>query len=151
MIEILSSNVLVYWHGGEFSPFVGARIVAGIMQFIADGMMMTPNALGNIIGRGHLGALNEVLHANLQTAIQNTKNVLEFCVRFGTGVSLPHSIDFSYLQHAWDAANVTLQDLIGPAVDRAVNQNDRRCPIYLNLILLLKFRIPACRHPIHMR
>ncbi len=67
------------------------------MQFIVDGMMMTPDAPGNIIGRGRLGALNEVLHANLQTEIQNTKNVLEFCVRFGNGVSLPHSIDFSYL------------------------------------------------------
>jgi hypothetical protein len=38
MIEILSSNVLMHRHGGEFSPFVGARIVAGITQFIADGI-----------------------------------------------------------------------------------------------------------------
>jgi hypothetical protein len=47
-------------------------------------------------------------------------------------------MDFSYLQHAWDAANVMLQDLMGPAVDRAVNQNDRRCPVCLNLVLLRK-------------
>jgi hypothetical protein len=52
MIEILLSNMLVYRHGGEFSPFVGARIVAGIMGFIADRMMMTPDAPGNVIGRG---------------------------------------------------------------------------------------------------
>jgi hypothetical protein len=31
MIEISSSNVLVYRHGGESSPFIGARIIAGIM------------------------------------------------------------------------------------------------------------------------
>ncbi len=59
MIEILLSNVLMYRHGGEFSPLVGARIVAGIMGFIADGMMMTPNAAGNVIGRGCVAALNE--------------------------------------------------------------------------------------------
>jgi hypothetical protein len=100
VIEILLSNVLVYRHGGEFSPFVGARIVAGIMQFIANGMMMSSDAPGNIIGRGRIGALNEVFHANLQTAIQKMKNVLEFCIRFGNGMSLPHSMDFSYLQHA---------------------------------------------------
>jgi hypothetical protein len=86
-------------HGGEFSPFIGARIVAEIMQYIADGMMINPDAPGNIIGRGHVGALNEVYSVNLPTAIQKTKNVFEFCMRFGNGVSLPHSIDFSYLQH----------------------------------------------------
>jgi hypothetical protein len=57
VIEIQLSNVLVYRHGGQFSPFVVARIVAGIMQFIADGMMKRPNAPGNIIGRGCIGAL----------------------------------------------------------------------------------------------
>jgi hypothetical protein len=36
VIEILSSNVLVYRHGGGFHPFVGARIVEGIMRFVAD-------------------------------------------------------------------------------------------------------------------
>jgi hypothetical protein len=72
-------------------------------------------------------------------------------MRFGNGASLPHSIDFSYLQHAWDAANVTLQDLMGSALDCAVNQNNRCCPICLDLVLLLKFGITACGHPIHMR
>jgi hypothetical protein len=58
VIEISSSNLLMYKHGGEFSPFIGARIVAGIMQFIANGMMISPNAPGNIIGRGrHISAL----------------------------------------------------------------------------------------------
>jgi hypothetical protein len=132
------------------SLFVGARIVAGIMQFIANGMMMSPNAPGNIIGRRRVGALNDVFHVNLQTAVQMTKNVLEFCMRFGNGVSLPHSMDFSYLQHAWDAPNVMFQNLMGPMVDCAVNQNDRHCPVCLNLVLLWKFRIPACGHPIHM-
>ncbi len=113
VIEISSSNVLVYRHGGEFTPFVGARIVAGIMRFIADGMMMTPDAPGNVIGRGCIAALNESFLVDLPTAAQKTKNVLEFCMRFGNGVSLPHSMDFGYLQHAWDAANVTLQDLRG--------------------------------------
>jgi hypothetical protein len=150
VIEISSSNVFVYRHGGEFSPFVGARIVAGIMQFIANSMMMTPNAPGNVIGRGRVGLLNEAFCVNLPTAVQKTKNVLDFCMRFGNGVSLPHSIYFSYLQHAWDAANVTLQDLMGPAVDLAVNQNDRCCPVCLDLVLSRKFRIPACGHPIHM-
>jgi hypothetical protein len=51
VIEISSSNLLVYRHGGEFSPFVGARIVAGIVQFIASSVMIRPNASGNIIGR----------------------------------------------------------------------------------------------------
>jgi hypothetical protein len=97
VIEILSSNVLVYRYGGELSPFVGARIFAGIMRFIANSMMMTLNAPGNIIGRGPIGALNEVYHIDLQTAVQKTKNVLEFCMRFGNGVSLMHSMDFSYL------------------------------------------------------
>jgi hypothetical protein len=69
VIEISSSNVLVYRHGGEFSPFVGARIVTGIMQFIADGMMMSSDVPGNIIGRGRIGALNEVYHVDLQIAI----------------------------------------------------------------------------------
>jgi hypothetical protein len=91
VIEILLSNILVYRHGGELSPFVGAIIVAGIMQFIADGMMMSPNAPRNIIGRGCTGALNGDYHVNLHAAIQKMKNVLEFCMRFGNGVSLPHS------------------------------------------------------------
>jgi hypothetical protein len=33
VIEILSSYLLVYRHGGEFSPFVEVRIVMGIMQY----------------------------------------------------------------------------------------------------------------------
>jgi hypothetical protein len=103
VIEILYSNVLMYRHEGEFSAFVGVKIVAGIMQFIADNMMISPDAPGNIIGRGRVGALNEVFHVNLPTAIQKAKNVLEFCMRFGNGMSLPHSMHFSYLQHAWDA------------------------------------------------
>jgi hypothetical protein len=82
MIEILLSNVLMYRHGGEFSPFVGARIVAEIMQFIANGIMKSSNVPGNIIGRGHSGALNEDYHVNLQTAVQKTNNALELCMRF---------------------------------------------------------------------
>ena len=115
MIEILSSNVLVYRHGGEFSLCVGARIIAGIMRFIANKMMMTPNVPGNVIGRERVTALNESFLVNLPTAVQKTKNVLEFCMRFENGMSLPHLMDFGYLQHAWDAANVTLQDLMRPA------------------------------------
>jgi hypothetical protein len=84
----------MYGHWGEFSPFVGARIIAGIMGFIADGMMMTPNVPGNIIGRGRVAALNESFSVNLPTAFQKTKNVLEFCMRFGNGMSLPHSMNF---------------------------------------------------------
>ncbi len=83
VIEILLSNLLVYRHGVEFSPFVGARIVAGIMWFIADGMMIGPNAPGNIIGRGHAVALNEVFCFNLLAAVQKTRSVLEFCMSFG--------------------------------------------------------------------
>jgi hypothetical protein len=59
-------------------------------------------------------------------------------MRFGNGMSLPPSMDFSFLQHAWDAPNVMLQDLIDPAVDQAVNQNDRRCPVCLDLVLSWK-------------
>ncbi len=113
-------------------------------------MMMTPNVPGNVIDRGCVAALNESFLVDLPTAVQKKKNVLEFCMRFGNGVSLPHSMDFSYLQHAWDAANVTLQDLMGSMVDQAVNQNNRRCPVCLNLVLSWKFGIPACGHPIHM-
>ncbi len=151
VIEISLSNVLVYRHEGEFSPFVGAGIVAGIMQCIANGMMKSPNAPCNIIGRGRIGVLNENYHVNLHTAVQKTKNVLEFYMRFGNGVILTHSMDFGYSQHRWDAANVTLQDLMGPVVDRAVNQSYRCCFICLDLVLSLKFGIPACGHPIHMR
>ncbi len=68
IIEISSSNLLVYRHGGKFRPFVRARIVAGIMQFIADGVMISPNALGNIIGRGSVAELNEVFCVDLPTA-----------------------------------------------------------------------------------
>jgi hypothetical protein len=71
-------------------------------------------------------------------------------MRFGNGMRLPHSMDFRYLQHTWDATNVTLQDLM-TVVDHAVNQNNRHCPICFDLVLLLKFGIPACGHPIHMR
>jgi hypothetical protein len=60
VIEISSSNLLVYRHGGEFSPFVGARIVVGIMRFIANGVMIRPDAPDNIIGRGRIAVLNEV-------------------------------------------------------------------------------------------
>jgi hypothetical protein len=151
VIEISSSNLLVYRHGGEFSPFIGVRIVTKIMQFIANGVMISPNAPGNIIGRGHIGALNEVVHVNLPTAVQKTNSVLEFCMRFGNCVNLPHSINFSYLQRAWDTSNLTLQDLMDPAVDHAVNLNDRSCLICINPVLSQKFGIPACGHPMHMR
>jgi hypothetical protein len=40
------------------------------MKFIADGMMMTPNAPGNVIGRGHVAALNESFFVDLPTVIQ---------------------------------------------------------------------------------
>jgi hypothetical protein len=142
VIEILSTNLLVNRHGGEFIPFVGARIVAWIMHFIANGMMTSPNAPGNIIGRGSVAALNEVFRVNLPIAIQKTRCALEFCVIFGNGMSLPHSMNFSYLQHAY---------LISPAVDCAVDPNDKSCPICLNPVLSWKFRIPACRHSLHMK
>jgi hypothetical protein len=138
MIEILSSNLLVYRHGGEFSPFIGARIVAGIMWFITYGVMIRPNAPVNIIGRRCVVALSEVFRDNLPTAVQKTRSVLEFCMTFGNGVSLPHLMSFSYLQRAWVAANLTLQDLMSPVVDRAVDPNDRNCPICLNPVLHMK-------------
>ncbi len=68
----------MYRHGGEFIPFVGARIVAGIIRFIANGKMMSPNATGNIIGRGCVGVLNKVFHVNLQTAVQKIKMCWSF-------------------------------------------------------------------------
>jgi hypothetical protein len=68
----------MYRHAGEFSPFVGARIVAGIMQLIADSIMKCPDAPGNIIGRGHGGALNEDYHVDLQTAVKKTKMCWSF-------------------------------------------------------------------------
>ncbi len=108
VIEISSSNVLVYRHGGGFHPFVGTRIVEGIMRFVADGMMVTSDSPGNIIGRGRVGALNEVFSVDLPAAIQKTKSVLEFCMRFGNGMSLPHTMYLSYLLRAWEAANLTL-------------------------------------------
>jgi hypothetical protein len=76
VIEISSRNVLVYRHGGEFRPFVGAKIIAGIMQFIADSMMMTPNVPGNVIGRECVAALNEAFCVNLPTAIQKPKKCI---------------------------------------------------------------------------
>jgi hypothetical protein len=47
-------------------------------------------------------------------------------------------MNFSYLQHTWDAANVTLQDLMSPGVDREVNWNDRSRPICLNLVFFVE-------------
>jgi hypothetical protein len=141
----------MYRQGGEFSTFVGARIVAGIMQFIANGMMIRPDAPGNIIGRGPVAALNEVSRVNLLTAVQRTKSALEFCMRFGNGLSLPQSKNLSYLQRGWDAANLMLQVLMSPVIDCTVDPNDRSCPICLNQVLLWKIGIPGCGHPIHMR
>jgi hypothetical protein len=153
VLEILLSNLLVYRHGGEFSPLVGARIFAEIMQFIPNGMMISPDTPGNIIGRGRVGVLNEGFCVDLPTAVQKTKSVLEFCMRFENGVSLPRLMNFSYLQRMWDAANLTLHDLMvmGPAVDCAVNPNDRSCPICLDPVMSRKLGIPACGHPMHMR
>jgi hypothetical protein len=71
-------------------------------------------------------------------------------MRFGNGMSLPHTMDFSYLLHVWEAANLTLQNLMGPAVDHAVDPNNRFCPVCLDPVLLKKFGIPACGHPMHM-
>ncbi len=78
VIEILLSNLLVYRHGGGFSPFIGARIIAGIMQFIANGVMISIDAPGNIIGRGRVAVLNEVFRVDLPTAVQKTRCALEF-------------------------------------------------------------------------
>jgi hypothetical protein len=89
---IESSNILVYSHGGEFSSFVGARIVAGIMQFIANCVMISPNAPGNIICRGRVVALSEVFHVDLLTAVQKTRNK---CIGV-LYVRMPHSMNFSY-------------------------------------------------------
>ncbi len=88
---------------------------------------------------------------NLPTATQKTQSVLEFCIRFGNGMSLPHSMNFSYLQHAWDTANLTFQDLMSLVVNCAVDPNNRSCPICLNPVLLRKFGIPDCGHPMHMK
>jgi hypothetical protein len=63
--DCLSSSVLVYRHGGGFHPFVGARIVKGIMRFVANGMMVTTDSSGNVIGRGRVGVLNEVFSVKL--------------------------------------------------------------------------------------
>ncbi len=113
--------------------------------------MIRSNALGNTIGRGCVDVLNEVFHVGLPTAVQKMRRILEFCVSFGNGVSLPHSMNFSYLQRAWDAANLMLHDLMSPAVDLAVDPNDRNCLICLNPVLLQKFGIPACGYPMHMK
>jgi hypothetical protein len=78
VIEILSSKVLMYRHGGGFHPFVGARIDKGIMRFVANGMMVTPDSPGNVVGRGRVGALNEVFSVHLPAAVQKMKSVLEF-------------------------------------------------------------------------
>jgi hypothetical protein len=94
------------------------------------------NLPGKIIGIGRGGELNEDYHVDLQTAVKKSKNVLKFCTRFGNAGSLPHSMDFGYLQHMWDATNVTLQDLMA-VVDCSVNQNNRRCSICFDPILLL--------------
>jgi hypothetical protein len=120
------------------------------MQFIADGLLMEPDAPDNIIGKGPVTAMMDIFHVNLPMAIQKTKHIQEFCVNLGNGMSLPHKMNFSYLQHAWDAASQTLQVLLMPSVDPSVNSDDRNCPICLDPILLREFRIPACGHPVHM-
>ncbi len=82
VIEISSSNLLVYRNKGEFSPFVEMRIVMGIMWFIANGVMIRPDAPDNIIGRVCVAALNEVFHVDLLKTVQKTKCVLEFYMSF---------------------------------------------------------------------
>jgi hypothetical protein len=140
----------MYRNGGDLGSFVGTKIVAEIMQFIADGLMKELDAPDNIIGRGHITVLMDVFHVNLPMAIQKMKHVLKFCMNFGNGESLPHRMNFSYLQHAWDASNQMLQVLLMPAVDWSVNPDDRTCPICLNPILLRKFGVLACGHLMHM-
>ncbi len=146
LIEILLSNVLVYRNGRDLSCIVGAKFVARIMRFIADGLLMGPDAPDNIMGRGQVTLMMEILHVHLPTAVQKMTRILEFCMDFGNSVNLPHTMNFSYLQCVWDVANKTLQVLSMPAVDWSVNPYDRNSPICLNLILLWKFRIPACGH-----
>jgi hypothetical protein len=48
------------------------------MWFIANGVMIRPDAPGNIIGRGRVVALDEVFCVNLLAAVQKTRSVLEF-------------------------------------------------------------------------
>jgi hypothetical protein len=152
LIEILLSNILVTRNGvGGLAVFAGVKIVAEIMRFIADGLMMGLDAPDNIIGRGHVAALNEVFNVNFPMNVQKTKHILEFYMTFGNGVSLPHRMNFSYLHCAWDAANLILRDLLTPGQNRSVNLSGRNCPICLDPILLQSFGIPACGHPIHGR
>jgi hypothetical protein len=151
VIEISSSNFLMYRQGGKFNLFIGVSIITGIMRFIADCMMIRPDAPDNIIGRGCIAVLNKVFHVDLPEAIQKMKHELEFCMSFRNSMSLLHLMNFSYLQRTWDAANLTLQDLMSTVVDRAVNPTKRNCPICLDPILSRKLGIPACGHPMHMK
>jgi hypothetical protein len=144
LIEILLSNALVYRNGRDLSSFVGAKFIARIMRFIADSLLMGPDAPDNIMGRGQVTSMMDILHVHLPTAVRKMTRVLEFCMNFGNGVSLPHTMNFSYLQHAWDTANKTLQVLLMPALDWSANPYNRNSPICLDPFLLQKFRIPAC-------
>jgi hypothetical protein len=114
LIKILSSNNLVTRNGGGLICFVGAKIVTRIMCFIANGVMIRLHAPDNIIGRRDIIVLRVIFNVDLQRAVQRTKHILEFCMTFGNGVSLPHRMNFSYLQHVWDTANPTLRDLLAP-------------------------------------
>jgi hypothetical protein len=81
--EILLISNLVYINGGELSCFVGVKIIAGIMWFIADGLLMEPDTQDNIMGRGQVTAMMNILNVDLPTAVWKAKRVMDFFYEFG--------------------------------------------------------------------
>jgi hypothetical protein len=88
LIKISSSNVLVYKNGGDLSTFVSAKMFAGIMWFVTDGLLMWLDAPENIMGRGHIFSMIDIFHVDLSTAVQKTRRVLDLCMnRLRNGIS----------------------------------------------------------------
>jgi hypothetical protein len=100
MIEITLRNTFVFRNGGDLSRFVGVKIVVGLMRVIADGLLMEhgPN---NIIGRGHLGSLRDVFGVDIQSAVQRTRQVINFCIICSDRETFfPPVIDFGVFSQA---------------------------------------------------
>ncbi len=94
-----------------------------------------------------MGSLKDFIGMDLQLAIQRTRRVMNFCIACCKRDGLfPH---FSFLRHARVASNQILGVLLAP-IDWLMIPNNRSRTLCLDLILLQKFEISSCGHPMHV-
>ncbi len=98
-----------------------------------------------------MGLLRDVFGVDIQTAVQRTRQVLNFGVICSNReVIFPPMMDYGMLNQAWIAKNQTLGVLETP-VDWLVNPNNQICHFFFKPILSWAFRVSAYGHPMHMR